>query len=155
MQRDLRAALGWTSVQLVERPTSAPPRGWVIDDAIEGLSAYDLRDVRSELRSLQAAGIPPDEDMGRPNYERIPYQCPGHDAPTDFYVLKCKPSGWRLYFIVDESKRQFTFLYAVHKKTNKRDSEDIRTCCRRLARLNELAAARVPCLDHLPAVLVS
>jgi hypothetical protein len=155
MRKDLSAALGWTALQLVERPDPKTPRGFVIDDALEDVPRMELDCVRSELRTLQAAGIPPDENLGRPKVEKIREKCPKSQSTNDFYVLKCKPSGWRLYFIVDHDRKRFIFLYAVHKKQNGRDPADVHVCCNRLAKLERFVAAGTAYLAELPEFLVS
>lgn len=155
MRRDLKAALGWNLRQLVMRPTSDPPRGLVVDDELEKASKDDLRDIRSELRALQAAGVPPDENLGRPNFDRIAHKCSGSHSKSTFYVLKPKPSGWRLYFVVDVPHTQFIFLYAVNKKRTERDTADYDVCCTRLEKLTAFAEREITCLAKLPDILVS
>ncbi len=155
MPSDLRAALGWTAVQFVQRPDSDPPSGFAVEDEIEGLSAEELRHVRRELRALQAAGIPPDTNLGQPDIERIPHRCKGDTHKTDFYVLKCKPGDWRLYFIADDRRKRLIFLYAVQKRQNKRDPEDLKKCERRLAKLRALTDADVQCLGRFSDILVT
>ena len=41
------------------------------------------------------------------------------------WLLKCKPSCWRLYFYVDEVQGQIVYLRAVCKKKDKEDEQDI------------------------------
>lgn len=155
MSRNLKAALGWTLWQLVARPRSQPPCGLVVDDEIAKASGEDLRDIRSELRALSAAGIPPDTDLGRPNFDRIPYKCSGSHSKSTFYVLKAKPSGWRLYFVADAVHNQIIFLYVVNKKRTPRNTEDYDVCCNRLEKLNTLIAESTACVAPLPDILVS
>lgn len=155
MGTDLKAALGWTMVQFVMRPQSTPPTGYVVDDEFLQCTDDELRDVRSELITLQAAGIPPDEDKGRPRVEHIPFRCPGTHEDESFYVLKPKPDHWRLYFVADIPKQKITFLYVVSKKKWKREKEDLKVCCARLKKLRKFAEERVPCIDYLPDRLIS
>ena len=77
------------------------------------------------------------DSRGRPRIEKV------DDDPPPIYVLKCKPSCWRIYFHVAEETQEkgehsvtkttpqarrsgaFLLLYVVCKKQSKRDSEDI------------------------------
>jgi hypothetical protein len=48
-----------------------------------------------------------------------------------FFVLKAKPSGWRLYFTVpDLQHRRLVFLFSTQKKRNARNPEDFQKLCR-------------------------
>ncbi|MGH7621120.1 MAG: hypothetical protein ACREMU_02160, partial [Gemmatimonadaceae bacterium] len=63
-------------------------------------------------------------------------RCKGDRAKTTFYVLKAKPTGWRLYFTAsDPARREIVFLYAVNKKRNARDQKDFKKLCRHGDRL--------------------
>jgi len=155
MKRDLQAALGWSLRQFVSRPTSEPPCDFAVDDEIAAASTKHLREIKSELRALQAAGVPPVTELGRPNLDHFAHKCKFDHTATDFYILKAKPSGWRFYFIVDQSNKTFIFLYVVQKKRNARNTDDYDVCCNALKKLNALRSQRIPCLAKLPDALVS
>lgn len=42
------------------------------------------------------------------------------------WILKCKPSCWRLYLYVDPPQKRLVYLYAKCKKKWKQDAEDSR-----------------------------
>lgn len=82
-----------------------------------------------QLQLLAAAGIPPRPGRVSPILE--PWfkwtDVDGNRWPV--YVLKAKPSHWRLYCCVASvSKRNIVFLHAVKKKENKRDQKDRKAC---------------------------
>ena len=97
----------------------------------------DLIHVFSALRLLMAAGCPPDECRGRPKTEHVGKYTPaGAEVRVAVFVLKAKPSGWRLYFyVLDRDKRQVEFIHSVQKKTNARDPKDFERCCRVLDKI--------------------
>jgi hypothetical protein len=91
----------------------------------------DLGNIFSELRLLRAAGCPPNRLRGNPEVDPIKWKCTGSHKKTPFFVLKAKPSGWRLYFrILNREKKQLEFLYAVNKKKNERNDKDLEHCCK-------------------------
>jgi hypothetical protein len=99
-------------------------------DAYAKANIEELVHVFSALRLLIASGYPPDRDRGNPEIETVKYKCKSDHHKTAFCVLKCKPSGYRLYFHVpDRTKREAIFLFAVHKKKDKRDDTDFARCC--------------------------
>ena len=56
------------------------------------------------------------------------------DEPLEgIFVLKCKPSCWRLYFHVEQTQKMFLLLHAVCKKAQKRDPNDPKKAARRFA----------------------
>ncbi len=144
MKGNLPAAAGWQLLEVVRRPDVG--RGFVVSDELQAEPVGALRHVRRELRALRAAGIPPDSALGAPDVERIVFTCPDDRSSTTFYVLKCKPGHWRLYFVADANKRRITFLFAVAKKTQRRDTDDVKKCC---ARLKEYEAQTNPVLGSL------
>lgn len=116
----------WELFEL-ERREKRPCSDAYADDAND----TELSHVLSQLRLLRAAGCPPDEERGRPNVQKVGKHTPrGSDHQVTVYVLKAKPSRWRLYFFVDDPQRRvIIFLYAVSKKTNARDPNDFKRCC--------------------------
>ena len=42
------------------------------------------------------------------------------------WLLKCKPSCWRLYFYVNQKGKQIIYVHAVCKKQDKEDEADAR-----------------------------
>ncbi len=91
----------------------------------------ELGRLLAELRLLRAAGCPPDETKGSPEIGPVTGKCTGDHTKTTYYVLKAKPTGWRLYFMIySREQREVVFLYAVNKKENRRDPEDFQRCCR-------------------------
>ena len=96
--------------------------------------------VDRKLRILAAAGVPPNKEKGRYIFENLgKYFLKTKKVHVQLYVLKCKPTPWRLYFYVvpPASNRQVEFLLAVPKKGWKRDPKDIELCYRRLDRIDQ------------------
>jgi hypothetical protein len=91
----------------------------------------DLVKIFRELRLVRATGMPPDRHRGNPDVQKWSGRCRGSHKQVVFYVLKAKPSGWRLYFFVPEApRRRMIFLYAVNKKRDERNQEDFQRLCR-------------------------
>jgi hypothetical protein len=118
------AADDWELLEIVtgaKRPCS---------DAYARANTDDLVQIFRELRLLKAAGCPPNRLRGNPEVEIWKGRCPGAHKACTFFVLKAKPSGWRLYFwLKDSQNRQLVFLYAVNKKRNDRNQEDFNRLC--------------------------
>jgi hypothetical protein len=116
---------GWKIIELVirdDRPCS---------DTYADARDEDLVQIFRELRLLRAAGMPPDQHKGNPDVQVWSKQCKNEHQKTKFFVLKIKPSGWRLYFMVpDHQHHRIIFLYAVQKKKHARNQEDFETLCR-------------------------
>lgn len=126
MRYDLQAAVtDWHLLEVVRkkrRPCS--------DAYSDSANEQELADIFHELRLLCAAGQPPDTDLGLPKVQKVG-KCEFSQIrrKVDVYVLKAKPSGWRLYFYVrNREQREIEFLYAVHKKNDKRDPADLAHC---------------------------
>lgn len=120
-----RAVRDWTISEIVDRRGNRP-----CSDAFSDANDTELADVYEALRLLRAAGVPPDKSRGNPEVESIKHKCPNDHTKTPFFVLKAKPSGWRLYFrIADRETKQIEFLFATNKKKNARDPENLNRCC--------------------------
>jgi hypothetical protein len=123
-----RATNDWRLAEVVETGSAAHRP---CSDAYAAANDEELVHVFSALRLLIASGYPPDKERGNPEIELVKYKCKSDHHKTAFCVLKCKPSGYRLYFHVrDPTKQEAIFLYAVHKKKNKRDDADFDRCCK-------------------------
>jgi hypothetical protein len=97
-------------------------------DAYCDANHRELANVLRQLSLLRAAGCPPEDGRGHPNYEKIG-KCPFEGRAVSVYVLKAKPSSWRLYFFVaDRQGRRIVFLHSVSKKRDKRDPQDLVRC---------------------------
>lgn len=131
-----RAADDWELLEIVvgeKRPCS---------DAYSRAAMKDWIHIFRELRLLKAAGCPPDRLLGNPEVDAWKQQCKGDHHKSIFYVLKAKPSGWRLYFFVpDESKKQIIFLLAVNKKKDERNQEDFQKLCKAADRIRDRGAS--------------
>ena len=120
-----RAVTDWTIYEFIDRRGNTP-----CSDEFSNANDTELADVYESLRLLRAAGVPPDRTRGNPEVEAINHKCPHDHNKTAFFVLKAKPSGWRLYFrIADRETKQIEFLFATNKKKNARDPEDLDRCC--------------------------
>src|SRR5262245_49599538 len=81
----------------------------------------DLRAILAAMQLLQAAGVPPDLTRGNPELQRVGKHKPKKaKRKYPIYVLKVKPSPWRLYFWVPH-RGLIELLYVVAKKQDKRD----------------------------------
>jgi len=65
------------------------------------------------------------------------------DEEPELWLLKCKPSCWRLYFCVYPKTKRFVFLHAKCKKKNE---EDAANATRARRRLRLLARAGGSCI---------
>jgi hypothetical protein len=133
----------WSLLEVVDRG-----RCLCSDEFLEA-NDEELARVFGELRLLRAAGCPPDETKGSPEIGKVTGKCKGEHAKSTFYVLKAKPTGWRLYFMIQSrEQREVVFLYAVCKKEDRRDPEDFHRCCRIFKKLESgrcrLAALELP-----------
>lgn len=100
-------------------------------DAFANANLKDLVAIAHELVLLRAAGVPPDKCKGNPEIQAWTGKCRSAHHKTTFYVLKAKPSGWRLYCCIpDPVSREILFLYAVNKKRQDRNPEDFEHLCR-------------------------
>lgn len=134
----------WELFELVRRGRR-PCSDAYADDA----NNEELHNVLSQLQLLRAAGCPADREKGQPNYQFVGKHSLESGRTVAVYVLKAKPSRWRLYYFVDDLERKrIVFLHAVSKKTDKRDPEDLKRCKRLLDKLDsgqyELVALDVP-----------
>jgi hypothetical protein len=92
-------------------------------------NAHEQACIGRQLRLLEAAGIPPDRSLGAPILEPwFKWQAPdGHRHSV--YVLKARPSHWRLYCVIgSQLARQIVFILAVKKKEQSRDPADKAKC---------------------------
>ena len=103
--------------------------------------------IGRQLRLLAASGIPPGSGKISPLLEPwFKWKDPDGDS-WQVYVLKAKPSHWRLYCCVSHvTRREIVFLHAVKKKENKRDRKDRQACKRVLDGLHSgrYGAASLP-----------
>ena len=128
---------------------------WAIDELMLGhrrpcSDAYarardeELIQIFRELRLLRAAGCPPDQTRGNPEVDPWKGRCKSSHHLSTYFVLKAKPSGWRLYFMVpDLVVRRVVFLYAVPKKKNARDQKDFQKLCNLEGKLRSGVAGTV------------
>lgn len=140
MRYNIHAATSdWTLLEVVKndrRPCS--------DAYADATSDEELGHIFHELRLLISAGCPPDRTLGNPEIEMIGKHKPGgRGKPVSIFDLKCKPSGWRLYFYIrDRDRREIEFLYSVHKKRNARDKRDFGHCA---SLLDDIFAGHTSC----------
>lgn len=133
----------WSLLEVVDRGRCP------CSDSFLNANDEELTRVFGELRLLRAAGCPPDETKGSPEIGKVTGKCKGAHSKTTFFVLKAKPTGWRLYFMIPcRERREAVFLYAVCKKEDRRDPEDFNRCCRIAEKLAtgrfKLAALELP-----------
>jgi hypothetical protein len=104
-----------------------------VSEAFRNANSAELAHIARELRLLRVAGMPPDRERGNPDIQQcFKWKSPRRDQAL-VYVLKAKPSQWRLYFYVIRQSRIIEFIYAVAKKENRRDPQDEAACKRVLA----------------------
>ena len=103
-------------------------------DVYLGANVRELVNVLGQLQLLRAAGCPANPQRGMPTYQKVgKHHLEQSHRTVTVHVLKAKPSGWRLYYFVDDAPRKrIVFLHAVHKKTDQRDPKDFKRCQRLL-----------------------
>jgi hypothetical protein len=114
-------------------------------DPFADAGVTDLAMIFNQCRLIIASGIPPDKQKVQPKVQPWTGKCSGETCKSSFYVLKAKPSGWRLYFMISESEpRTLVLLHAVNKKRNERDPDDFAILCRNRAKLRSGSAFTQP-----------
>lgn len=137
------AAKGWEVVELLLRPDSEPQRDYVVSDFLEEANSKELIQIKKQLRLLAAAGIPPDQELTKPDIEPWIRRCKWATKDSEIWVLKCKPSRWRIYFLADPASKRAVALLTVSKKRDDRNTEDFEVCCKRIDRLAAGSARRI------------
>lgn len=142
----------WELLELVDREGRRPCSG-----AYEGRGAantQELKKIYTQIRLLRAAGCPPEDGKRRPTIEKVldyEFEAAGGQHSVPVFVLKCKPSHWRLYFYKPSpNARCVVFLFAVKKKTDKRDPADEDRAGRLLGRVlaNSIDVGHLPVPDR-------
>lgn len=133
-RRSLDAA-GWRLQELADLRKTPPKRS--IADVIADIPRDQIRDVHQEMRLLAAAGIPADRAEPPPRLQAWVDKCRYQHTKTTIWVLKCKPSPVRIYFIADPSNRRAIALLSVIKKRDERNTNDFQTCCALLQKLKD------------------
>lgn len=124
-------ASDWTSWELrTKQPEGESgadwaPR-WPVQKELAKATGQDMATIFARMRVLEAHKFPP--DLPYVEYE------PCDKKKPLVYVLKCKPTCWRLYFSADRQREEFLYLLAVCKKQWPRDSDDCRVARKRLLR---------------------
>lgn len=127
MNRAPPADTPWRLYEVVKRDRRP------VSEAFQDANSTEQAIIARELQLLRLAGMPPDPERVRPDIQKcFKWKSPsGQQAVV--YVLKAKPSPWRLYFYVQHELRIIEFIYAVAKKENRRDPKDEAACKRILA----------------------
>lgn len=114
----------WTIYEVIKN------KRCIFSEAYADTGDSEFQHIQSQIYLLRIAGCPADREKGNPIIQKVGKCKTGETV----HVLKAKPSQWRLYFhVLDSEKRKLEFIYAVEKKTNKRDPEDLKRCCRILS----------------------
>lgn len=93
---------------------------------------------RNRLIALRKILLLPTDEW--PNPRRAEVQ----RVEDDIFVLKAKPSQWRIYFAPIDAEQRFILLLAVEKKKNERNPNDIETAKRLLGAYRTKQAGAVP-----------
>lgn len=118
----------WALLEVIDQEERRP----CSDEYAEGASKHELKVIFKELRLLLAAGCPPDKTLGNPEIEPALDCLDVGASDPKIWVLKAKPSLWRLYFcVLDRRKRRLLFLFSSTRKVkgNKRDPRDPKRAC--------------------------
>lgn len=127
MNRAPPADTPWRLLEVVKRNRRP------VSEAFQDANSVEQAILARELRLLLLAGMPPDPERVRPDIQKcFKWKSPRRQQAV-VYVLKAKPSPWRLYFYVNYTSRTIEFIYAVAKKENRRDPKDEAACERVLA----------------------
>lgn len=96
------------------------------DQYAKNANDTELQHILSQIALVRVAGCPAPPDKIPANTERVGKYAVLGEPEFAIYVLKAKPSRWRLYFIVaNAAQKQIVFLHAVSKKRDRRDPKDV------------------------------
>jgi hypothetical protein len=86
-----------------------------------------------KMRLLEAGGFP--SRTAALDYEKVA------DVGEDVvYILKAKPSCWRVYFVAEPASKRLIFLHAHCKLRQRRDPDDPQKAIERLERIRAARA---------------
>lgn len=128
------AASEWSSWEIAtKRPPDERGVDWkprlLLNKDLDGITEKHLAKVATKMRLLERHGHP--EASPFVDYE----QC--SKSQKRIWVLKAKPTIWRLYLAIFPERRQLIYLHAVAKKQWPRDMADCKTAMRRLEQFEE------------------
>lgn len=118
-QRDLSS--GWTTFEVIERDEGGTLSITPFSDTLAASGAIAVQPV-NKIRMVQ--------EIGWPEAKRRLKDNNGHPLVVKkddvIWLLKCKPSCWRLYFYVYQNGnvKRIIYLHAVCKKADKEDPGD-------------------------------
>jgi len=111
---------GWESFEVIQKDKNGMYAVLPFSDSLA--STRKLAQVHNKIRMVQDVGWPEAkrtlrDDKGRPLIAK---------KDERIWLLKCKPSCWRLYFYVNNSGelKRIVYVYAVCKQKDEEDSQD-------------------------------
>lgn len=120
MRRDLSS--GWQSFEVIDKESRETPVSTALAQSDR------LAQAHNKIQLVQ--------DLGWPEARRGLKDGKGSPLVVQkdkvIWLLKCKPSCWRLYFCVFEKEKRIVYVYAVCKQKDKEDPADYKKA-RRLA----------------------
>jgi hypothetical protein len=109
-------ASGWVTLEIYLRDSDGKPAVTPFSSALAASGRIAVQAV-TKMRNVQELGWPEakrslKDDKGRPRIVK---------KDDVIWMLKCKPSCWRLYFYVNKKTKQIVYLYAICKKSQAED----------------------------------
>jgi hypothetical protein len=117
--RDLSS--GWVTYEVLQRDSAGRPTFTPFSDTL-AVSGSIAVQATTKMRMVQ--------DLGWPEAKRVLKDDKGSlrivKKDDVIWLLKCKPSCWRLYFYVwkSEKEKRIIYLLAICKKSNAEDQGD-------------------------------
>jgi hypothetical protein len=112
-------ASGWVTLEIFQRNSDGEHTLTPFSSALAASGSIAIQAV-TKMRMVQELGWPEakqslKDDEGRPRIVR---------KDDVIWMLKCKPSCWRLYFYVYKKTKQIVYLLAICKKAQAEDPAD-------------------------------
>lgn len=115
---------GWKSYEVIERTQTGEPGACPFSDVLATPGRIAKQALTKMLKAQEigwpAARSAMKDDIGRRLIAK---------KDDDIWLLKCKPSCWRLYFYVweKEDDKRLIYVHAVCKQTDEEDPADLTT----------------------------
>ena len=110
---------GWSTFEVIHKDAKGEYAVTPFSGALASSGTMPTQAI-TKMKMVQSLGWPEarrklKDDQGRPIIVK---------KDSIVWLLKCKPSCWRLYFYVSEKEKRITYLHAVCKQQNAEDPSD-------------------------------
>lgn len=113
------ASSGWATYEIIHRDDAGAFSQMPFTEELTASGKAPVQAIQ-KMRMLQELGLKEAQAaLKDKNGKKLVVKKDGR-----IWLLKCKPSCWRLYFYADENVKQIVYVYAVCKKQNKEDPAD-------------------------------